>query len=316
MNKKYHYTYLITERSTNKKYIGVRSSSIEPSQDIGIKYFSSSSDKSFIKRQKQYPNDYEYIVLSVHNDRKSANEKEIELHKEYNVSSSSDYYNKANASATSFNPIGRINVRDENGNILQVSVNDERYVKGELRAFAYGKVVVKDSNGNILHVDKNDQRYLKKELISITCNKVTVKDKNGNISQVNINDPLYQSGELVSISCNYVCVRDKDGKCFRVSVDDPRYLSGELVHNMVGQKLTETHKRNISNACIGILNGFYGKTQTEKCKDAVSNVYEIDGIKYRSRNEVATAYNINIRTVANRCKSDKWPDWKLITKRK
>lgn len=48
-NKKYHYTYQITEINTNKKYIGLRSSNIMPNDDIGIHYLSSSSNKEFIK---------------------------------------------------------------------------------------------------------------------------------------------------------------------------------------------------------------------------------------------------------------------------
>ena len=46
-NKKYQYVYMITELSTNMKYIGVRGSNFLPEQDLGVNYFSSSSNKEF-----------------------------------------------------------------------------------------------------------------------------------------------------------------------------------------------------------------------------------------------------------------------------
>ena len=218
--KKFHYTYQIVELSTNKKYIGVRSSDIEPRLDIGHVYFSSSSDIKFIKRQKEFPNDYEYIVLSIHESREDANKDEMYLHEKYDVASSINFYNKVNSSSINYNKLGM------------------------------------------------------------------------------------------------VVVRDKDGNIFQVSIDDERYLSGDLVHNMVGKKLTNEHKQNISKASSGEKNGFYDKTQSEYCKNSVSNIYEIDGIIYRSRKEVSIKYGVSNKTVANRCNSDRWPTWILVTRRK
>jgi hypothetical protein len=95
--KKFHYTYQITELSTNKKYIGVRSSNILPENDIGIKYFSSSTNKNFIKKQRENISNYKYDVLAIFSSREEANNHEIELHKKYNVSISENFYNKTNA---------------------------------------------------------------------------------------------------------------------------------------------------------------------------------------------------------------------------
>ena len=57
--KKFHYTYCITELNSRRKYIGVRSSDIDPLMDIGVNYFSSSSNKEFIDNQKYNHNNYE-----------------------------------------------------------------------------------------------------------------------------------------------------------------------------------------------------------------------------------------------------------------
>ena len=48
----FHYVYRITNKKENKHYYGVRSSKVEPKLDLGVKYFSSSTDKEFINEQK------------------------------------------------------------------------------------------------------------------------------------------------------------------------------------------------------------------------------------------------------------------------
>jgi hypothetical protein len=202
--------------------------------------------------REEFPNDYEYIVLSIHESREDANKEEMYLHEKYDVASSINFYNIVNSGSINFNSVGMVVVRDKDGNTFQVSINDERY----------------------------------------------------------------KSGDLVHIANGYVSVVDKEGNNIKVSINDPRYLSGDLVHNMVGKKLTNEHKQNISKASSGEKNGFYGKTQSEYCKNSVSNIYEIDGIIYRSRKEVSIKYGVSNKTVANRCSSDRWPTWILVTRRK
>ena len=188
MSKNYSYVYLITEISTNKKYIGVRSRDINPENDLGKTYFSSSTNKDFINRQKSCKEDYLYEVLSIFKTRKEANEEEIRLHDLYNVGINEKFYNKAKSKSNGFDTSGKIVVKDENNNTMLVPVNDPRYLSGELISTIKNKVVVKNKNDNIFQVDKNDPRYLSKELVSINKSKVAVKDKDGNTFQCDIND--------------------------------------------------------------------------------------------------------------------------------
>ena len=58
-----YYVYRITNTVLNKHYYGYRSCKIDPKEDLGKKYFSSSRDKEFIKDQKQNP--LNYWALSV-----------------------------------------------------------------------------------------------------------------------------------------------------------------------------------------------------------------------------------------------------------
>lgn len=104
---KYHYVYRITNIKENKYYYGVRSSKCLPKDDLGIKYFSSASDKEFIKDQKCYPNNFCYKVVSIHPTRKEAALKEIKLHEKFNVAVNENFYNLAKHTSTGFDVTGR-----------------------------------------------------------------------------------------------------------------------------------------------------------------------------------------------------------------
>ncbi len=101
MSKK-HYVYKIKNIIDKKYYIGVRSCTIDPINDLGKKYFSSSSDKKFIEEQRTFPERFTYEILEEFDTRKSAMIKEIELHSEFKVSINKDFYNLAEAKYISF----------------------------------------------------------------------------------------------------------------------------------------------------------------------------------------------------------------------
>lgn len=90
---KNNFVYLIWNKITHKKYIGVKSSDLEPYDVIGKKYFSSSRDKDFINEQKEHPERFKYRVLKNFKSRKEAIELECFLHKKYDVAKSTDFYN-------------------------------------------------------------------------------------------------------------------------------------------------------------------------------------------------------------------------------
>lgn len=105
MNK-YHYVYRITNTKLNKHYYGVRSSKIEPSKDLGIKYFSSSSDTQFRKDQKNNPQNYKYTIVSEFDSREEAIELEIKLHAKFNVGINESFYNKAKQTSIFYDKTG------------------------------------------------------------------------------------------------------------------------------------------------------------------------------------------------------------------
>ena len=98
----YHYVYRITNTVENKHYYGKRSSKIVPALDIGIRYFSSSLDKDFIKDQKENPQNYKYKVVSTYGSCKEALLKEVKLHNKFDVGKSDKFYNRSKQSSNYF----------------------------------------------------------------------------------------------------------------------------------------------------------------------------------------------------------------------
>lgn len=157
---------------------------------------------------------------------------------------------------------GYVAVKDKNGKCYQVSINDERYLNGELISIATNKTAVKDKNGNVFCIDMNDPRYINKEVIPVNCGKCFYKDENENIVFTSTNDKRVLSGELKHVTTGRVTVKDKYGNFYSVYKDDPRYISGELVPNCVGHHLSEETKQKLRQNHVdnkGEKNGQFGK---------------------------------------------------------
>ena len=117
--KSYHCTYWITNTKLQKHYIGVHTSKIPPIHDIGIKYFSSASDKEFKKDQKSNPQDYEYKITGVFPSREEALLNEIELHEAYGVGKNPRFYNLCKATSTGFNRSGTTHKEESKAKISE-----------------------------------------------------------------------------------------------------------------------------------------------------------------------------------------------------
>lgn len=90
-----YYVYKITNLTNNMYYVGSRQSKCSPNDDLGIKYFSSSSNKNFINEQKQNPNKFKYEILSVHNSRMEAFEEEVRIQTELGCLEDDLCYNRS-----------------------------------------------------------------------------------------------------------------------------------------------------------------------------------------------------------------------------
>lgn len=135
----YHYVYRITNISSCKHYYGKRSSNIIPEKDLGVKYFSSSTDKKFIHDQKTNPQKYKYKIIKLFKTATEAVEFEIKLHRKFNVGINENFYNKSNQTSSGYDTTGMVSVKDKNGNTMIVSKDDTRYLSGELVRLWLGK---------------------------------------------------------------------------------------------------------------------------------------------------------------------------------
>jgi hypothetical protein len=98
--------YRITNTKLNKHYYGTRTTGISPCKDLGIKYYSSSSDTQFREDQKNNPQHYKYTIVSEFDSREDALELEIKLHNKFNVGVNESFYNKAKQTSTKFDTTG------------------------------------------------------------------------------------------------------------------------------------------------------------------------------------------------------------------
>ena len=134
----YHYVYRITNLVESKHYYGKRSSKIEPHLDLGKKYFSSSKDKNFIKDQKENPQNYKYKVVFICKSARRAIELETTLHDMFDVGRNQSFYNKVKQNGNGFDSTGIVVVKNSLGETFSVSVDDPRYISGELKHAADG----------------------------------------------------------------------------------------------------------------------------------------------------------------------------------
>ena len=197
----YHYVYRITNKLLNKHYYGKRSSKVDPRQDLGICYFSSSKDRYFMEDQKQNPQNYEYTIVAVCDNSLEALELEIYLHDYFDVGNNERFFNKAKQTSVGWDTTG-ITLTEEH----KKKVSDS--LKGRVFSEETRKKMGQAQKGN----KKGLGNKLSKEHIAklIECNKTRVWTEEmrkkaskshaghnaGNAMPVNIYD--YHTNELVA----------------------------------------------------------------------------------------------------------------------
>lgn len=98
----YHYVYRITSIREQKHYYGSRSSRQHPRDDLGVSYFSSSSDQSFLLDQKENPQSYRYKIIVVTKCRERATMIEQRLHNIFSVDTNKNFFNRAKQTSEKF----------------------------------------------------------------------------------------------------------------------------------------------------------------------------------------------------------------------
>lgn len=203
----YHYTYRITNIKEKKYYYGVHSCDCYPKEDIGIKYFSSSKDKAFIKDQKENKSNYKYKVIKIFSSRKEAAQHEIYLHTRFNVKAHKSFYNRSNQTQTSFDTTGKLAAKDINtGEVFHVT-SEEYKSNVNLVSNLNNKVVAKKLNSNYKLI--TTEEYKTGEYLCYTHNKIFVFNKLALKNEFIEKEIYYNNKENYSTNLtNKICVYD------------------------------------------------------------------------------------------------------------
>ena len=142
-----------------------------------------------------------------------------------------------------------VTVTDGKTNFV-VSVDDERYKRGELKGCTSGRAHYLDEDGNVICITPDEAK--RRGLKGFTSGKMVARKIGSNepfklIPITNYNSEIYETPNT-----GKVIVKDNKGNKFNVSVDDERYISGELKPIWTGKKHTEdtikkmssTHQKN------------------------------------------------------------------------
>lgn len=260
----FHYVYRITNLIEEKHYYGVRSCKIDPYKDIGTKYFCQITQKDvkwIIQDQKENPQNYKYKIVSIFANRQAATEREIFLHKKYNVKNSSKFYNQQNQTSIGFDTTGKVVVRDTNGINFLID-KDKRHLLNDLMHpnTGYGiyrnsknetvrihvteakrsdeylqiqtgfSIYIEKISGQILKTRTDDPRIATGDLIAFFTGKSQyINIKTGDRVSLHKLDPVLLGGEYVQAYKNHSIFKDRNGKTVHTSIYDTRVLSGELI---------------------------------------------------------------------------------------
>lgn len=219
---KFHYVYRISNLLLDKHYYGKRSTHLNPIDDIGKVYFSS-SNKQFIQDQINNPENYKYKIIKTFETSHEAIAFETKLQIRVDAAKNPRFYNKMIYSHD-FNSEGKMLACDKDGNNkVFISKDDDRLSTGELVGYWTICVSVCEDGKNIT-IKKTDPRY-NVTLFSRTRGTALVKDANGSNYRVKYDDPRILNGTLLAHAKNMHTVYDENGKTIRVSVEDDRYIS-------------------------------------------------------------------------------------------
>jgi len=322
--EKFYYVYiLVNENPIDKRiyYIGSRGSKKSPEIDSYI--CSSNVVKKIIKENG---NTFKKIITHICNSRLEAYEYESKLHELFNVDENELFYNltKVHKKLYNYGKIyingkqittdeyyksdfvyhtrNKINVKDENGNIYWVDINDERYIKKELKPIQYNMV-------NAFNIYKNKYEHITKEefyqkkdnYIVNNTNKIIIKDENNKGILVDKNDPRILSGNYETINKGKIMAKDENGNVFYV--DKNYFIENKLVgvnkdkvNGSDNPNAKIIHIFNKDHVLMFICNGNFKKICNENKlpRASLMKSYFKDGMPiYNSKFGITNAYKTN-----------------------
>lgn len=257
------FTYLIGWSSLNIYYYGRKTAKNCRPDDLWKTYFTSSKEVKKFRKEHGEP-DIIQIRKTFPNNPDACKLWESKVLERIDAQNNPKFLNKRNGDYK-WDTTGMVLLNDIDGNKFYVSVDDPRFISGELRHSSKGKVIVRGKNGRCFWVDVDDPRYISGELLhaskGIKQSKETIENRvkhvrgipktpehnkknseankgmccakilsSGEVIKTSKLDIRWKSGEIVGVNKNHANGRIlSTGEIVYVSVDDPRWKSGDIV---------------------------------------------------------------------------------------
>jgi hypothetical protein len=217
---KFYLLYLITNKITNKIYVGVHATNNVDDRYMGSgthicraveKYGIENFEKTILKF---FDNEEDMFIA----EKAIVTPEFVKEDTNYNIAlggsggHTGNYDSKKRSALISAASVNKIMAKDNDGNIIKILKDDPRFDTKELVGQTHGKSMVKNKRGEILQVDKSDPRIASGELFGITKGFCTMKDKFGNISFVSKNDPRIAAGDLVGVTSGTIQTAESNNK--------------------------------------------------------------------------------------------------------
>ena len=240
----YHYLYKIVNNINKKFYYGVHST-----DNISDGY--PGSGVILHKAYKKYGvNNFTKEILKYFSTEQQLFDAEFEIITPELILSE-QCYNMASGGGKSL--LNHTIVRDTNGNILKVNIDDDRLKSGELVGVTKNTVTVRDANGNAMRIPSYIYRNNQDKYISCSKGKIIVHDKDMNTMMVDVDNPGLTDGTytflLKTVNKDTTLAKDENGKLYRVNKNDERLKTGEFVG--VTKNTIKVFKENTIK-CIGV----------------------------------------------------------------
>lgn len=240
---KYFYTYRITNKVLNKHYYGVRTSCVEPHKDLGINYFSSSTDDDFLSDQQLNRDNYKYKVVKIYDSHYDACMGELKLLTRVNADKSDKFYNKTINCNDKFTNPDYMSVYDLKHSKYRrvktgiVKSNPERYI---VMGFGSGEyIIVRHKKTNDVFGIKRDE--FNDELHQHYRTNTTTVQRDGKWVVIDVSE--YDSTKDITPRHNTVAVFDNEtNESKLINVDE--YKSNKVRYNMKTSTQTQMRKND------------------------------------------------------------------------
>ena len=254
--KQYHYFYKITNNLNNHFYYGVHNTY---NLDDG---YMGSGKRLHMAYKKYGIENFTKVILKYFDTAKEAFEYEAKV-VNLDLTKSNDCYNLA-CGGQSFNTFGRFAARDKDGNIFGISVDDPRYLSGELVHVTKNYFTAKDKDGKHYRITKEDPRWISGELVGLTKGIPFSDEYKENMKKA-------IAGKHKNHIYRYVC--NEDGPILIKYEEQEKYLQngyqlGKRFHKIKVQAISDAHKR--LGYQVGEKNSQYGKCWIHNNEKSIS----------------------------------------------